>query len=187
MDFTVNYKLEQAGQGIKATTVGDIEIFPPGFVQGGGKRLSLPQTTLRNLMERRWKRSSSPRSSRPSRPSSEGGMEKRRPPGTDAISVDQGPLAQYRHELRFGGQSAVAQANRRGRNDCLSLRGTGRNMRRYVDIAFDCLPLAFDPADRYSARCLAEIPRSLRAHPGSDAKHGAFNTYFLYNAAVRFT
>ncbi|HVU87986.1 MAG TPA: hypothetical protein VHD36_11755 [Pirellulales bacterium] len=53
MNFTVSYKLEQAGQGLKATRVGDIEIFPPGFVQGGGKRLSLPQTTLRNLMRRR--------------------------------------------------------------------------------------------------------------------------------------
>ena len=53
MNFTVNYKLEQAGQGIKATRIGDIEIFPPGFVQGGGRPLSLPQTTLRNLMKRR--------------------------------------------------------------------------------------------------------------------------------------
>ncbi len=53
MNFTINYKLEQAGQGIKATRVGDIEIFPPGFVPGGGKRLSLPQTALRNLMRRR--------------------------------------------------------------------------------------------------------------------------------------
>lgn len=53
MDFTVSYKLEQAGQGIKATRNGDIEIFPPGFVPGGGKRLSLPQTTLRNLMRKR--------------------------------------------------------------------------------------------------------------------------------------
>ncbi|HEY4313253.1 MAG TPA: hypothetical protein VGN12_27630 [Pirellulales bacterium] len=53
MNFTVNYKLEKAGAGIKSTRIGDIEIFPPGFVQGGGRRLSLPQTTLRNLMKRR--------------------------------------------------------------------------------------------------------------------------------------
>ncbi len=53
MNFTVSYKLEAAGQGIKATRNGDIEILPPNFVQGGGKRLSLPQTTLRQLMTRR--------------------------------------------------------------------------------------------------------------------------------------
>jgi len=53
MNFTVNFKLEAAGQGFKATRAGDIEIFPPNFVQGGSKRLSLPQTTLRQLMARR--------------------------------------------------------------------------------------------------------------------------------------
>ena len=53
MDFTVKYKLEKMGQGVKGTRIGDIEIFPPGFVPGGDRRLSLPQVTLRRLMMRR--------------------------------------------------------------------------------------------------------------------------------------
>lgn len=59
-------------------------------------------------------------------------------------------------------------------------------MRRYVDIAFDCLPLRsiqrtdipLDASPKFRARC----ERILEAL----AKHGAFNTYFLYNAVCTF-
>jgi hypothetical protein len=53
MNFTVKYHIEKVGQGVKGTRIGDVEIFPPGFVQGGGRPLSLRQTALRNLMIKR--------------------------------------------------------------------------------------------------------------------------------------
>src|SRR5262249_48082880 len=53
MNFTVRYKIEPLGKGVKGTRVGDIEIFPPGFVPGGGRTLSIRETTLRRLMMRR--------------------------------------------------------------------------------------------------------------------------------------
>ena len=52
MNFTVKYKIEKFGQGVKGTRVGDIEILPPAFVKGG-KPLSLRETALRNLMSKR--------------------------------------------------------------------------------------------------------------------------------------
>ncbi|MBI2825895.1 MAG: hypothetical protein HYX69_14515 [Planctomycetia bacterium] len=53
MNFTVRYKVEPLGKGVKGTRIGDIEIFPPGFVPGSGRSLSLRHTTLRRLMMRR--------------------------------------------------------------------------------------------------------------------------------------
>jgi hypothetical protein len=59
-------------------------------------------------------------------------------------------------------------------------------MRRYVDISFDCLPLRsiertdipLDASPKFRARC-EHILEAL-------AKHGSFNTYFLYNASCTF-
>jgi hypothetical protein len=52
MDFTIKYRLERSGKAVKAVRQGDIEIFPPGFVQGRD-RLALRHATLRNLMRKR--------------------------------------------------------------------------------------------------------------------------------------
>jgi hypothetical protein len=59
-------------------------------------------------------------------------------------------------------------------------------MSRWVEITFDCLPLRsvgrmdipLDASPKYQERCLA-IKRAIE-------KHGAYNTYFLYNAACVF-
>ena len=59
-------------------------------------------------------------------------------------------------------------------------------MRRYVEIAFDCLPLRsiertdipLDASPKFRARC-EHILQAL-------AKHGSYNTYFLYNAVCTF-
>lgn len=59
-------------------------------------------------------------------------------------------------------------------------------MSRYVDITFDCLPLRsvgrldipIDASPKFRARC-ERIKGALEAH-------GAFNTYFLYNATCTF-
>jgi hypothetical protein len=59
-------------------------------------------------------------------------------------------------------------------------------MNRWVEITFDCLPLRsvgrmdvpLDASPKYQERCLA-IKRAIE-------KHGAHNTYFLYNASCVF-
>jgi hypothetical protein len=59
-------------------------------------------------------------------------------------------------------------------------------MNRYVDIAFDCLPLRtisrldipIDASPKYRARC-EKIKRAI-------ATHGSYNTYFLHNAHCTF-
>jgi hypothetical protein len=59
-------------------------------------------------------------------------------------------------------------------------------MNRYVDIAFDCLPLRtisrldipLDASPKYRARC-EKIKRAIETH-------GSFNTYFLHNAHCTF-
>ena len=59
-------------------------------------------------------------------------------------------------------------------------------MNRWVEIAFDCLPLRsvgrmdipLDASPKFRERC-ERIKQALE-------KHGAFNTYFLYNAACKF-
>jgi len=65
MNFTVRYKIEQFGKGIKAVRQGDIEILPPGFVPGAGKTLSLPQSSLRNLMAKKLEKMFEPEIIRP--------------------------------------------------------------------------------------------------------------------------
>lgn len=59
-------------------------------------------------------------------------------------------------------------------------------MNRWVEIAFDCLPLRsvgrmdipLDASPKFRERCL-RIKSALE-------KHGAFNTYYLYNATCKF-
>jgi hypothetical protein len=52
MDFTIKYRLERDGKALKAVRQGNIEIFPPGFVQGKD-RVAIRHATLRNLMRKR--------------------------------------------------------------------------------------------------------------------------------------
>ncbi|HUY32020.1 MAG TPA: hypothetical protein VMV69_04505 [Pirellulales bacterium] len=54
MNSTVGYRLENAGGAVKAVREGEVEVFPPDFVPGQGGQLSLRQSTLRNLLKRRF-------------------------------------------------------------------------------------------------------------------------------------
>lgn len=53
MNFTLRYRLEPNGRGLRATRIGEFEILPPGFVPGSGQRLALRQTLLVNLIRKR--------------------------------------------------------------------------------------------------------------------------------------
>jgi hypothetical protein len=53
MNISVAYKIEKTDAGFRAVRQGDLEIFPPGFVPGSGKRLSASQQVLRTMLQRR--------------------------------------------------------------------------------------------------------------------------------------
>lgn len=54
MDITAHYTLTADKNGLTLTREGDFEIYPPGFVRGGAKKLSLAQTSLRTLLKKRF-------------------------------------------------------------------------------------------------------------------------------------
>lgn len=54
MHITTHYTLSVDKSGLKLTRDGDFEIYPPGFVRGGVKKLSLQQTSLRTLLKKKF-------------------------------------------------------------------------------------------------------------------------------------
>ncbi|MEX0711601.1 MAG: hypothetical protein WD278_04590 [Pirellulales bacterium] len=54
MNVTARYELARREPGMTAARQGELEIFPPGFVPGSGRRLALRQQTLRNLLKHRF-------------------------------------------------------------------------------------------------------------------------------------
>jgi len=56
MDVTAVYKIEKTPRGFKAVRQGELQVFPPGFVPGGGKKLSTRQMVIRKLLQRRFGR-----------------------------------------------------------------------------------------------------------------------------------
>lgn len=54
MDVTARYQLDGSGKVARAVRQGDLEIFPPGFVPGGGRTIPLRLQTLRNLLKHRF-------------------------------------------------------------------------------------------------------------------------------------
>ena len=54
MNVTAAYKFVKADGTVKAVRQGDLQIFPPGFVPGGGRQLSVRQQVIRNLLLRRF-------------------------------------------------------------------------------------------------------------------------------------
>lgn len=53
MNVTAIYKIESTPDGLKGIRQGDLQIFPPGFVPGQ-RRFSVPEQTLRSILERRF-------------------------------------------------------------------------------------------------------------------------------------
>jgi hypothetical protein len=70
MNVTAAYKIESSADGLKAVRQGDLQIFPPGFVPGE-RRFSVPEQTLRSILERRFNKLFTP----------EMGGEAMQPPG----------------------------------------------------------------------------------------------------------
>ena len=53
MNVTARYRVEHAGNTLRATRVADLEIIPPDFKPGTGQTLNSRQTILRNLLQKR--------------------------------------------------------------------------------------------------------------------------------------
>ncbi|MGD0900459.1 MAG: hypothetical protein ABR915_21715, partial [Thermoguttaceae bacterium] len=53
MNVTVAYKLQKTDQGIKAIRDNEIQIFPPGFVSGAGRQLSVPQQAIKTILQKK--------------------------------------------------------------------------------------------------------------------------------------
>jgi hypothetical protein len=54
MDVSATYRIEPGHPGIRLVRDGDVQIYPPGFVPGGGKKLSVQQTSLRGILQKRF-------------------------------------------------------------------------------------------------------------------------------------
>lgn len=53
LNVTVAYRIEPTDEGFKAVLLGEAEIFPPGFVPGGGHTLTLAQTATVSILKPR--------------------------------------------------------------------------------------------------------------------------------------
>ena len=54
MDVWAAYRIEPAAGVIRLVRDGDVQIYPPGFVPGGGEKLSIAQTSLRRILQKRF-------------------------------------------------------------------------------------------------------------------------------------
>jgi hypothetical protein len=54
MDVWATYKVESDAGVFRLVRDGDVEIYPPGFVPGGGKKLSVQETSLRGILQKRF-------------------------------------------------------------------------------------------------------------------------------------
>jgi len=56
MDIWAAYRVEHAGGGVRLARDGDVQIYPPGFEPGGGDKLTIQETSLRRILQRRFNR-----------------------------------------------------------------------------------------------------------------------------------
>jgi hypothetical protein len=54
MDIWATYRIEPANNTIRLVRDGDVQIYPPGFVPGGGEKLSVAETSLRRILQKRF-------------------------------------------------------------------------------------------------------------------------------------
>jgi hypothetical protein len=54
MDVWATYRIEPANGGIRLVRDGDVQIYPPGFVPGGGEKLTVAETSLRRILQKRF-------------------------------------------------------------------------------------------------------------------------------------
>lgn len=54
MDVWATYKVESDAGKFRLVRDGDVQIYPPDFVPGGGKKLSVQETSLRGILQKRF-------------------------------------------------------------------------------------------------------------------------------------
>ena len=54
MDIWAAYRIEPAPGGVRLVRDGDVQIYPPGFVPGGGEKLTVQETSLRRILQKRF-------------------------------------------------------------------------------------------------------------------------------------
>jgi hypothetical protein len=54
MDISAAYRIEPAPGGIRLVRDGDVQIYPPGFVPGGAEKLTVQETSLRRILQKRF-------------------------------------------------------------------------------------------------------------------------------------
>jgi hypothetical protein len=54
MDVWATYRVEPGHPGIRLFRDGDVQIYPPKFVPGGGEKLNVQQTSLRRILQKRF-------------------------------------------------------------------------------------------------------------------------------------
>jgi len=54
MDVWASYRVESEVGRVRLVRDGDVQIYPPDFVPGGGKKLSVQQTSLRGILQKRF-------------------------------------------------------------------------------------------------------------------------------------
>ena len=54
MDISVAYRIETDANTIRLVRDGEVQIYPPGFIPGGEKKLSVSETSLRRILQKRF-------------------------------------------------------------------------------------------------------------------------------------
>ena len=54
MDIWAAYRVEPAPGGVRLVRDGDVQIYPPGFVPGGGEKLTVQETSIRRILQKRF-------------------------------------------------------------------------------------------------------------------------------------
>jgi hypothetical protein len=54
MDISVAYRIETNANTIRLVRDGEVQIYPPGFIPGGEKKLSVSETSLRRILQKRF-------------------------------------------------------------------------------------------------------------------------------------
>jgi hypothetical protein len=54
MDIWATYAIATSSQGLHLIREGDVQIYPPGFKPGGGEKLSMAETSLRRILQKRF-------------------------------------------------------------------------------------------------------------------------------------
>jgi len=54
MDVWATYRIESEAGRFRLVRDGDVQIYPPDFVPGGGKKLSIQETSLRGILQKRF-------------------------------------------------------------------------------------------------------------------------------------